>query len=170
MQQVKDRAAVEVVAIEPRDARELAIARLIDAPADKLFRCWTDPALIPEWFCPKPWVAEVLSMDVRPGGTQSLVMRGPDGASHPSGGVYLEIVPGRKLVFTSAMGEGWRPVEGDLQFVGEVSFEPQADGRTLYVARAMHWSEATARAHQEMGFEGGWGIAAEQMAELARRL
>lgn len=170
MSLVEERPMIEVVEVAPRDERELAIARRIAAPADKLFRCWTDAELIPEWFCPKPWVAEVLEMDVRPGGAQSLMMRGPDGASHPSGGVYLEIVPGRKLVFTSALSKGWRPVADEMAFVGEVSFEPQADGRTLYVARAMHWTAEAAQAHREMGFEGGWGMAAEQMAETARRL
>ena len=170
MSLVKERPMVEGVEVAPRNGRELVIARLIAAPADKLYRCWTDAKLIPEWFCPKPWVAEVLAMDVRVGGGQSLMMKGPDGASHPSGGVYLELVPGRKIVFTSAFTEGWQPNPGEFNFVGEITFEPQADGRTLYTARAKHWDEATAQQHREMGFEGGWGAAAEQMAELAKTL
>lgn len=170
MTTVTEKPRVTKVEVEPRDARELAIGRLIDVPAEKLYRCWTDAALIPKWFCPKPWVAHVLEMDVRPGGVQRLEMRGPDGEGHPSGGVYLELVPGRKLVFTSAFSGGWRPNPNELMFVGEVTFEPQADGRTLYVARAGHWDAETARRHAEMGFHEGWGLCAEQMAELGASL
>ena len=56
-----------VVDMSPETPRELVIARRLKASPAALFRCWTDPALIPKWFCPRPWRAEVISMDVRPG-------------------------------------------------------------------------------------------------------
>jgi len=158
-----------VVEITPENDRELAIARRIAASPEACFRCWTDPALIPQWFCPKPWAAEVLKMDVRPGGASEMIFRGPDGEAFPNNGVYLEVVPNRKLVFTDAFAEGWRPTEKPM-FTGEITFEDAGNGETLYIARARHWTDEAVKQHAEMGFHEGWGICAEQMEALAKTL
>jgi uncharacterized protein YndB with AHSA1/START domain len=157
------------VPIEPEDPRELAIARRIAAPAMACYRCWTEPELIPQWFCPKPWRADVVSMDLRPGGASKMIFSGPDGESFPNDGVYLELVPGRKLVFTDAFAEGWRTTENPM-FVGVVTFEDAGEGECLYTARARHWTDEAAQRHREMGFHEGWGVCAEQMEALAKTL
>lgn len=157
------------VDIPAANDRELVIARRLGAPAAALFRCWTDAELIPRWFCPKPWRAEVVKMDVRPGGASEMIFHGPNGEAFPNNGVYLEIVPGRKLVFTDAYAEGWQPTEKPM-FTGEVTFEELGDGETLYVARARHWTLEAAKTHADMGFHEGWGICAEQLEALARTL
>jgi uncharacterized protein YndB with AHSA1/START domain len=157
------------VEIEPETPRELVIARKIDASPEACFRCWTDPELIGQWFCPKPWRAEVLSMDVRPGGASKMIFHGPDGESFPNEGVYLEVQPGRKLVFTDAFAEGWRTTDNPM-FVGVVTFEDAGGGKTLYTARARHWTDENAKRHTEMGFHEGWGICADQMEALAKTL
>jgi uncharacterized protein YndB with AHSA1/START domain len=157
------------VEIQPENDRELVIARKVAASPEALFRCWTDPSLIPQWFCPKPWVAEVVKMDVRPGGASRTIFHGPDGESFPNDGVYLEVVPNRKLVFTDAYTEGWKPTENPM-FTGEITFEDAGDGETLYIARARHWTDAAAKQHLEMGFHQGWSTCADQMEALARTL
>ena len=85
-------------------AHELTLTRLIDAPREKLFRCWTEPALITQWFTPPPWKTIRAETDVRAGGSSNIVMQGPDGTSAQSG-IYLEVVK-NKLVFTDAFTEG----------------------------------------------------------------
>lgn len=157
------------VDIKPENDRELVIARKVAASPDKLFRCWTDPALIPEWFCPKPWRAEVVKMDVRPGGVSQTIFHGPDGESFPNDGVYLEVVPNQKLVFTDAFTDGWRTTENPM-FTGVITFEDAGDGQTLYIARARHWTRESAEKHAQMGFQEGWGVCAEQMEALAKTL
>lgn len=157
------------VEITPANDRELVIARKLAASPQACFRCWTDPALIPQWFCPKPWVAEVVSMDVRPGGGSQMIFRGPDGESFPNDGVYLEVVPNRRLVFTDAYAAGWKPTENPM-FTGEITFEDAGNGETLYIARARHWTDAAAKQHVEMGFHQGWGVCAEQLEALAKTL
>lgn len=157
------------VDIKPENDRELVIARKIAVSPDKLYRCWTDPTLIPEWFCPKPWRAEVVKMDVRPGGVSQTIFHGPDGESFPNDGVYLEVVPNKKLVFTDAFTEGWKPA-GKPMFAGEITFEDAGNGETLYVARARHWTRESAEEHEKMGFHEGWGVCAEQMEALAKTL
>jgi uncharacterized protein YndB with AHSA1/START domain len=158
------------VDIAPNHDRELVLARLIDAPPETLFRCWTDPKVMPEWLCPKPWTVEITKQELKPGGASNLIMRGPDGEESVQDGVYLEVVPGRKLVFTDAYTEGWVPTEGGGMMTATVTFEPQADGRTLYVARVGHPTAEKKAQHEQMGFHEGWGIVADQLEETAKRL
>ena len=167
---LKERPMIEVVEAAPRNDRELVIARLISASPEALYRCWTEPALLEQWFAPKPLTTTVIEQDLRVGGVQAVTMKSPDGQEFPAGGVYLALDPGRRVIFTSAFKEGWQPNPSEFQFVGEITFEPQADGRTLYIARAGHWDAATTQKHREMGFHAGWGLCAEQLAELAATL
>ena len=73
---------------------ELTLTRLLDAPADKLFRCWTTPQLMKQWFAPKPYTTPIVETDLRPGGASKVVMRSPEGQDIPCPGQYLEVVPG----------------------------------------------------------------------------
>lgn len=155
--------------IEPRNDRELVSAFLMEATPDQLFKAWTTPALYPEWFCPKPWRAEVTHMDLRPGGGSEIIMYGPAGETHPNTGVYLEIEPGKKLVFTDAYTDGWVP-NPDPMMTAIITFEAQADGRTLYIARVGHPTVEKKTQHETMGFRDGWGVVAQQLEALAMTL
>src|SRR3954464_8378475 len=95
----------------PSSDRELVLARMIDAPREKLFRAWTDPELLKQWFAPLPYTTPHAEMDVRPGGSSLTVMRGPDGNEFPNQGVYLEVIENERLVFTDAYTEAWEPSE-----------------------------------------------------------
>lgn len=150
------------------DPRELVLTRDIAASPERLFRCWTDPALIPQWFTPPPWRVSRAETDLRPGGASLIVMQGPDGQEMPNRGVYLEVVPGRRLVFTDAYTSAWEPSDKPFMTV-ILTFEPLGGGRTRYTARVRHWTEADREAHAKMGFEQGWGIATDQLAALAAR-
>ncbi len=79
-------------------ARELVLTRLIDAPRENVFRAWTDPELLKQWFAPLPFTTPVAELDVRPGGANLIVMRAPDGSEFPNRGVYLEVIPNERLV------------------------------------------------------------------------
>ena len=97
--------AVETKTLE----RELVLTALIDAPREKLFRAWTEPALIKQWFAPLPWTTPHAEMDVRAGGATNMVMRGPNGEEFPNPGLILEVVKNEKLVFTDAYTKAWEP-------------------------------------------------------------
>ena len=158
------------VDVAPHNERELVLARIVDATPQQLFKLWTTPERFPEWFCPQPWRAEVTKMELRPGGASNNVMYGPDGEVFENKGVYLEIVPNEKIVFTDAFTEGWVPAEGGGMMTATLTFEPQADGKTLYVARAAHPSVEKLKEHEQMGFHEGWGVVAEQMEAVAETL
>lgn len=150
-------------------SHELVLTRIIDAPREVLFRCWTDPALLPQWFAPRPWSIAACEIDLRPGGAFSIVMRSPEGEEFPNPGSLLEIVPNEKIVTTDALGPDWRPL-GKPFMVAEMTFEDLGGGRTRYTATARHWSEEDKATHEQMGFHEGWGQCADQLAELAASL
>ena len=148
---------------------ELTLTRLLDAPVDKLFRCWTTPELLKQWFAPRPYTTPVVETDVRPGGASTVVMKSPEGQEIPCPGQYLEVVPNRKLVFTDAFTGGWSPKDGAPFMVATIIFEPESN-KTRYTAIARHWSAEDKKKHEEMGFHKGWGICADQLEALARTI
>ena len=148
---------------------DLVITRDIAVPRDKLYRCWTEPALVKQWFAPKPWTVTRAETDVRAGGSSLVVMRGPDGQEFPNPGVYLEVVPNERIVSTDAYTSAWEPSAKPFMTL-VLTFEDLGGGRTRYTARARHWTEADREAHVKMGFAEGWGICTTQLAELAATL
>lgn len=145
--------------------RELTLTRLIDAPRESVFKAWTHPELLKQWFAPLPVTTPMAELDVRPGGASYIVMRMPDGKEMPNRGVYLEVVPNEKLVFTDAYTKAWEP-SGHPFMTVVLTFENE-DGKTLYTARVLHWSAAACESHEKMGFHQGWGQATDQLAALA---
>lgn len=144
---------------------ELVLERIFDAPPEKVFQAWTDPAILPRWFAPRPFTTPVVDIDPRPGGKFNTTMRSEDGTEYPNSGIYLEVTPNRKLVTTDAFTAGWIP-SGQPFMVSELTFEPLEGGRTKYTARAMHWNAETKAQHEAMGFHAGWGQCADQLAEV----
>ncbi len=150
-------------------AHELVLTRLIDVPREKLWRCWTEPALLVQWFTPPPWKTTSAKVDVRAGGSSLVMMKGPEGQEMPNRGVYLEVVKNEKLVFTDAYTKAWEPSAKPF-FTGILTFEDAGDGKTHYTARVVHWTKENREAHAKMGFHEGWGIATDQMTALAKTL
>ena len=148
--------------------RELVLTRLINAPRDKVYRAWTDPELLKQWFAPKPYTTPIVELDVRPGGSAYFVMRGPDGKDLPNRGVYLEVVPNEKLVSTDAYVAAWEPSEKPFMTL-ILTFEDEG-GKTRYTARVRHWTVADREAHEKMGFHEGWGICADQLEALVAKI
>jgi uncharacterized protein YndB with AHSA1/START domain len=149
--------------------RELTISLLLDAPREKIWRCWTEPELIKQWFAPKPWTTPKAEMDVRPGGASNITMASPEGQAFPNPGVYLEVIPNRKLSFTDAFTAGWIPKDGAPFMVGQIELSDEG-GKTRYVATARHWSKEAREQHEQMGFEPGWTQCAHQLEALAKTL
>ena len=152
----------------PAAQHELVLTRLIDAPREKLFRAWTEPELMKQWFCPRPWTTPVIETDVRPGGSSYILMRGPDGTEMPNRGVYLEVVKNERIVFTDAYTSAWVPSAKPF-FTGIITFEDEG-GKTRYTARARHWTREDRETHEKMGFHEGWGACADQLAELVKKI
>lgn len=107
--------------------------------------------------------------DVRAGGSSLVVMQSPEGQEFPNPGVYLEVIPNRKLVFTDAYTKAWEP-SGKPFMTGILTFEAMGDGKTRYTARVRHWTREDCETHQKMGFDEGWGKATDQLEALLTRI
>jgi uncharacterized protein YndB with AHSA1/START domain len=148
---------------------ELRLTRHIAAPPDKVWDVLVNRQ--EEWFCPKPWRAEIVRQDRRPGGRCEMTFYGPDGEVMPQNGIYLAFDEGHRFVTTDALVYG---ADGDLEpsgpfMVGFWEIEPEERdglGGTRFTGRARHWSEDAVKQHREMGFEAGWGAMADQLQAL----
>jgi uncharacterized protein YndB with AHSA1/START domain len=143
------------------DLHELSVTALIDAAPLDVYRVWTER--LAEWWCPRPWTTEVVAMDLCTGGAFHTILRGPDGETNDLSGVFLEIIPGARIVTTDAFAPGWIPQNPFM--VGMWTFAEE-DGKTRYTAAARHWSAETIRQHDEMGFHEGWSAVTEQLRAL----
>ncbi len=148
---------------------DLVLQRTLQAPRMAIWRCWTEPKLMEHWFCPKPWYVTDVKTDLRAGGASSMTMRGPNGEVFPNNGLYLEVIPGERLVFTDAFTSAWIP-SGKAFMVAEVIMADAPGGGTHYKAVARHWNAQDRAEHEKMGFHQGWGIAADQLEALAKTL
>jgi len=149
----------------PLAEREIMIVRETPVPREKLYAGWTRAELYPKWFCPKPWYVSDVKIDVRPGGGSEMIFHGPNGEQFSNRGVYLEVVPNEKLVFTDAFFAGWEP-NPNFMFLGCLTFEALPNGGTRYTARARHWTKEACAKHAAMGFVDGWNAAFDQLVEL----
>ena len=155
--------------LAPADTHDLVISRLVRAPRAALWRAWTDPQLLKEWWCPKPWTTEVRAFDLRPGGGFHTFMQGPDGGTSDNPGCFLEITPPSRIVFTSALIAGWRPGTPWMSFTAIITMADEAEG-TRYVATVMHPDQPTRDRHAELGFFDGWNTCIDQLEAFASRL
>ena len=150
-------------------AFELTLERILDASPEKVFRAYTDPAILAQWFAPRPWKIVDPIIEPRVGGRFNFFMLGPDGEVFPNSGVFLDVIPNRRIITTDAFTPDWKP-SGQPFMVARIDMEPTADGKTKYTATASHWNEDTMKQHEQMGFHEGWGTVADQLAELLKTL
>jgi uncharacterized protein YndB with AHSA1/START domain len=149
---------------------DLVLEREIDVAPDLVWAAWTTPEHLKKWFAPKPYETDECEIDLRPGGIFHVVMRSPEGDRVDEGaGCVLEAVENRRLVWTAALGPGFRPVASDFPFTAVVTMEPAGSG-TKYRAVAVHGSAELKAKHEEMGFHEGWGAALDQLVEVAKGL
>lgn len=164
----KESASAKANPASPLSDRELVITRLIPAPREKIYRAWTEPELLKQWFAPLPFTTPTVELDVRAGGSNRIVMRDPQGNDYPNRGVYLEVVKNERLVFTDAYTGAWTPSEKPFMTV-IVSLEDEA-GQTRYTARVLHWTVADREAHEKMGFHPGWNQCTDQLEAVVATL
>jgi uncharacterized protein YndB with AHSA1/START domain len=115
---------------QPQSPFTLEINRILKAPPAAIWKCWTTPDLLMQWFCPRPWRVVKADMDLRVGGQANFLMQGPNGESFPNIGVYLALEENRRLVFTDAFRAGWIPSEKPFM-VGEVLLSATPDNFTI---------------------------------------
>src|SRR3974390_123503 len=97
----------------PVAEREITLVRTFDAPRELVFSIWTEAKHLAQWWGPHHFDNPVCEADARVGGAILIHMRGPDGVAHVMGGLYQEITPPSRIVFTTAVDDnGVRILEG----------------------------------------------------------
>jgi uncharacterized protein YndB with AHSA1/START domain len=174
---VEVRPVIEIAGLPPSSSsataepasprRELAIGRIIEAPRAVVFKAWTDPTHVAQWWGPHGFTNPVCKLDVRPGGAIRIDMRGPDGRVYPMTGVYQAIAEPERLVFTSAAldDEKGNPL---FEVLTTVTFADQG-GKTTQMLRARVVKSTAGAAPYLEGMEEGWTQSLERLeAHLGR--
>lgn len=155
---------------------DLKLERTLDAPLGQVWEAWTSAEHIKRWWSPRPYETSECEIELKPGGKFHTRMIGPDGFDFSGTACILDVVPEKRIVWSTTMQGGYRPNEfgadsgNGFPFTAIHSFADAGDGKTSYSATVLHASARDRDAHAAMGFEGGWGTCAEQMAEVARSL
>ena len=147
-------------------ALDLTVSRIIKAPREAVWEAWTDPASFEQWWIPAPEKCQVETMDLRAGGGFRTLMSsdGKNWGPHLDD-CFLAVDDLERIVFTTALSEGWRPAAGKLLVTAEITLSDHPDG-TEYISYVMHKDSADCDMHDEMGFQEGWGTATGQLATL----
>jgi uncharacterized protein YndB with AHSA1/START domain len=161
--------------------REFVITRIFDAPRELVWKSWTDPKKVAQWWGPHNFTTPVCEMDVRPGGAYRFVMRGPDGSEFPLKGVYLEIVEPERLVTTNDHSElppEWhdsvnpnrdKTKKPGLEAIQTVTFE-KLGNKTKLTIRTRFESAAIRDAMVKHGMNEGWSQSLERLAKCVAPL
>jgi uncharacterized protein YndB with AHSA1/START domain len=138
---------------------DFVISRVLDAPREMVWKCFTDPEHMKQWWGPKGVKVVKSEMDLRPGGTYHYGMQTADGAVMWGKQVFLEIVPPEKLVFINSfsdekcglsrhpMAQTW-----PLEIYSVFTFQEQPGGKTKFTVR---WSPHNATAEERKAFDAG---------------
>ncbi len=147
--------------IMANEGQELVLTRVLDAPRELVFKAWTDPKRVAQWWGPQGFTSPVCELDVRPGGAIRIHMRGPDGTVYPMTGVYQEVVEPERIVFTSAALDE----KGHLLFevLTTVTFAEQG-GKTKQILRARVIKSTAQAAPYLAGMEAGWTQSLERLS------
>ncbi len=162
LEQNLDKLAAHLPPIDPMH-REVTIKRTFDAPRTLVWKAWTDPKHLAQWWGPHGFTNPVCEVDARPGGTLRIVMRAPDGTNHPMRGVFREVVAPERLVFTNF------PVDADdrqlIDGLTTVTFA-ERDGKTDMTLHTRAVGLAPVAARMIVGMGEGWSQSIDRLAAL----
>jgi uncharacterized protein YndB with AHSA1/START domain len=150
----------EVTVTLPSD-REITFTRVFERPRHLLFEAWTNPEHLRQWWGCEGSTLTVCEIDLRIGGAWHFVLRMPDGSEHPFKGVYREIVPNERLVYSECYD---MPQIGNPEWLTTVTFE-DLDGNTRLSHSILHRSREARDGHLQAGMEDGMVQTLNRLAE-----
>jgi uncharacterized protein YndB with AHSA1/START domain len=144
------------------DEGSVSITRVFDAPRELVWRAWTEPTMLAQWFGPRGFTSSVPEWDLRAGGKLRIVMHG-HGHDYPMKGVFREVKPPQRLVFTNIATDA----DGNHLLEGEtVVTLDERDGKTTVTVKAYAVGLVPIAAQMLAGMEIGWTQSIEKLQEL----
>ena len=142
---------------------DVTVARVLDAPRDLVFKAWTDPKQIAQWWGPAGFTSSRCEVDSRPGGHMVIQMHAPDGAVYCWTSTFRQIDAPKRIVFTSSVAD----VDGELLFEGlhTVTFEEQS-GKTRLAVHSLVHAVTPVGAEKLKGMPEGWSQTLERLANV----
>ena len=157
-------------------SERMTITRIFDAPREIVWKAWTDPQYVMQWWGPKGFTAPVCRMDFRVGGKFLCCMRSPEGQEFWNGGEYHEIVPQEKIVsslyFADKDGNKVEPEHYGMTHEAladehdVVLFEDLGNGQT----RLTYLGNETMESARESGQVEGWNEILTKLADVIAQL
>jgi uncharacterized protein YndB with AHSA1/START domain len=143
-----------------KKAPDLVLTRVFDAPPEVVFKVWTDPKHVAQWWGPRGFRTTIQEMDVRPGGRWQYTMRAPNGNDYPFDGVFVEVVERKRLVFDGTIhNDPKQRVWTEVTFAG-------SEGKTKVTVRQVYSFESDAT----RGAAIGWNQQFDRLVEYLVRL
>ena len=143
---------------------KLTLTRVFDAPREVVWQAWTDPKHMAQWFGPRGFTSSVPELDVRVGGALRIVMHGPDGNDYPMKGMFREVTPPTRLVFSNIAidNDGNHLLEGETTVILE-----EQGGKTRLILHTYAKGLVPMATQMLAGMEAGWSQSLDKLGELA---
>lgn len=145
--------------------REIAGSRVLDAPPELVYKAYTDPDAISQWWGPSRYTTTVEKLDARPGGAWRFIQRADDGGEHIFSGVFREVVPSKRLVFTF----NYEAIPGH-EAVETVTLEPVEGGKTRVTDNMLFANREDRDGMLQSGMEEGAAESQERLVVLLEKL
>ena len=139
----------------------VTLTRIFDTPRALVWKAWTDPKIMGQWFGPRGFTSTVGELDVRVGGSLRIVMYGPDGNEYPMKGEFSEVVPPERLVFTNIAidKDGKHLLEGETTVVLS-----EDEGKTMLTLQTHAIGLVPIAPQMLAGMEAGWNQSIDKLA------
>jgi uncharacterized protein YndB with AHSA1/START domain len=147
-------------ASDASDDRRLVIKRSYDAPIDLVWKVWADQQQARQWWGPRGFKAPIVELDERPGGKWRALMIGPDGIELWQHGVYREIVPKKRIVYTFVWDR-----EPDHQMLVSVDFAAKGKKTEITFEQTGFTSDGEREGHRR-----GWGESFDRLGEYLKQV
>jgi len=147
--------------VETRGEREIVMTRVFDAPRELVFRALTTPDLLKRWFGPHGWTLTECEVDLRVGGAWRFLSTGPGGRTMGMRGVYREIAPFERIVYTESFDE-WA-AQGSALITATLA---ERDGRTTLTVVSLAPSREVRDAVIQSGMEHGAAETYDRLADM----
>jgi len=147
--------------------QEILVTREFDAPRELVFKAFTDPKLISQWWGPRTLSTEVDEMDARPGGRWRFINRDAEGNEYAFHGVYHEILAPERVIDTFEF-EGL-PEKGHV-VLETMKLEALPGGRTRLTAQSVFQSVADRDGMLQSGMEDGVNDTYDRLEELLKKM